>query len=156
MSSPERIVVGAFEEWASEAEPRVRRSLTALFGPSVGAEAAAEAMSFAWEHWDRVAGKANPIGYVFGVGRNRGRRMVSRRRVFFPEVPEERLPLVEPGLPGAMAALSERQRLAVGLVHGYGWTLTEVADLLGVKKTTVQNHVDRGLSRLRSSLGVTG
>jgi DNA-directed RNA polymerase specialized sigma24 family protein len=58
----------------------------------------------------------------------------------------------EPGLPGALAALSRRQRLAVVLVHGDGYTLREVAELIGIKPTTVQNHLSRGLSRLVARL----
>jgi len=34
---------------------------------------AADALSHAWEHWDRIRIKPNPIGYVFGVGRNKAR-----------------------------------------------------------------------------------
>jgi DNA-directed RNA polymerase specialized sigma24 family protein len=51
--------------------------------------------------------------------------------------------LLEPGLPGALAALSRRQRLVVVLVHGFGYTLHEVAELTGMRRTTVQNHSDR-------------
>ena len=57
---------------------------------------------------------------------------------------------VEPALPAALAELTERQRLAVGLVHGYGWTLREVAELCGLRVTTVQNHLERGLAHLRA------
>jgi RNA polymerase sigma factor (sigma-70 family) len=63
-------------------------------------------------------------------------------------------PLVEPGLPVALAGLSDRQRTAVVLVHGAGWTLTETARLLGISAGAVSRHVDRALSRLRDSLEV--
>ena len=53
-----------------------------------------------------------------------------------------------------MAALSERQRIAVILVHGYGWTAQEVAEMTGIKTTTVQSHVERGLASLREQLKV--
>ena len=43
---------------------------------------------------------------------------------------------------------------AVVLVHGYGYTLREVAALTGIRPTTVQNHLSRGLARLRLTLGV--
>ncbi len=52
-------------------------------------------------------------------------------------------PRFEPGLPGALAALSQRQRLAVVLVPGFGYTLRELAELTGIKVTTVQNHLER-------------
>jgi hypothetical protein len=47
------------------------------------------------------------------------------------------------------------EALAVVLVHGYGYTLREVSELAGIRTTTVQNHLERGLARLRASLGVT-
>jgi DNA-directed RNA polymerase specialized sigma24 family protein len=40
-------------------------------------------------------------------------------------------------------------------VHGFGYTLREVAELTGLRRTTVQNHSDRGLAQLRKRLGVT-
>jgi DNA-directed RNA polymerase specialized sigma24 family protein len=43
----------------------------------------------------------------------------------------------------------------VVLVHGFGWTLREVAELRGVKVTSVQTHLERGLRRLRAALEVT-
>ncbi len=62
----------------------------------------------------------------------------------------------EPALPKALSALSRRQRMAVVLVHGYGYTLREVAELTGLKRTSVQNHAERGLARLRAALGIDG
>ena len=54
-----------------------------------------------------------------------------------------------------LAQLSDRQRVAVVLVHGFGWTLREVAELTNTKVTTVQNHLERGLAQLRRGLEVT-
>ncbi|HMJ76826.1 MAG TPA: sigma factor-like helix-turn-helix DNA-binding protein, partial [Iamia sp.] len=67
----------------------------------------------------------------------------------------DRFPDVEPGLAGALAALPERQRVAVYLQVGCRWSTPEVADLLGVSVSTVRNHTERGLTRLRRELGVT-
>ncbi len=146
-------VVGSFTDWAAVAEPRLRQSLTALFGVEEGLEATAEALAFAWERWSDVSVMENPVGYVYGAARNMGRRRLSRRPVFLP-VPDQRAQWVEPGLPSALAGLSEQQRLVVALLHGYQWTMSEVAELLGVSKSTVQNHDDRGLQALRRKLGV--
>ena len=151
---PDDIVVDSFTEWAREAESRLRHALTASFGPQVGKDASADALAHAWEHWDRIRMKDNPLGYVFGVGRNKARRMTSMRRSSFLQVPSRLLPHVEPGLPAAIAGLPEKQRIAVSLVYGYEWSMSEVAELLGVAKTTVQNHAERGLAKLRKSLGV--
>lgn len=43
----------------------------------------------------------------------------------------------------------------VTLLYGYDWTMAEVADMLAIEKTTVQNHSERGLALLRKTLGVT-
>jgi RNA polymerase sigma factor (sigma-70 family) len=60
--------------------------------------------------------------------------------------------MFEPGLAPALRALTARQRSAVVLVHGFGWSMREVAELTGTKVTTVQNHLERGLAKLRRTL----
>ena len=144
----------AFIEFARSAEPRLRHALCAAFGPDAGRDAAAESLAFAWEHWDRVAAKPNPVGYLGGVGRTKARRSLRRRPIGFPEPVRIGVPWVEPALPAALAGLTERQRTAVLLVHGLQWTLSEVADVMGIAKTSAQNHLERGMRRLRSDLGV--
>jgi RNA polymerase sigma factor (sigma-70 family) len=59
----------------------------------------------------------------------------------------------EPRLPAGLACLPERQRVSVILVYAAGWSLSEVADLLGISKSSVQRHVDRGLAKLRRAIG---
>ena len=67
---------------------------------------------------------------------------------------QDEAPWFEPTLGPSLAALSERQRIAVVLVHGYGWTAREVAEMTGLKTSTVQSHVERGLAHLREQLKV--
>ena len=141
----------AFERFVAEAGPRLGRALTALYGFEDGRDATAEALAYAWENWHRLQHISNLPGYLFRVGQTRGRPR--HQRVLF-DIGADVEHRFEPGLPKALAALSRRQRLAVVLVHGYGYTLREVAELTGVRPTTVQNHLSRGLSRLRSLLGV--
>lgn len=143
--------VESFDVWYRQVEPRVRLALIAAYGSDRGREAAAEALAWAWEHQDRVAGMVNPVAYLYRVGQSRTR--LRRVRVAHGR-PEWREPWVEPALGRALAGLSERQRVVVVLVHGYGWTFQEVADLVGVKATTVQTHLERGLARVRSALEV--
>lgn len=143
-----------FVEFAAHAKPRLRLALGAAFGFEVGEDATAEALAFAREHWDRVRTAVNPIGYVFAAGRNRARTTVRRRPPELPAVEPAEMPWIEPGLPGALARLSERQREVVMLVHCFEWTLTEVADVLGMSKGSVQVHERRGMARLRRDMGV--
>jgi len=78
---------------------------------------------------------------------------VEPRPVVLPAVPASDLPEIDPRLPRALAGLSSQQRAAVLLVHAHGWTLAETADALGCGVSTVRNHLDRGMRRLRASLG---
>ena len=147
------MTVEGFEAFYRDAEPRLRRALVAALGPEPGREAVAEALAYACEHWERVRGMDKPVGYLYRVGQSRSR---SRREpVVFPVPAEVGMPWVEPGLAGALAALSEHQRVAVVLAHGFGWTHREVGDVLGVAASTVQNHVERGLANLRAALEVS-
>jgi DNA-directed RNA polymerase specialized sigma24 family protein len=146
-----------FVAFAQQLEPGLRVALMARFGPQRGREAAEDALLWAWEHWERIAGIANPAGYLYRVAQRRAggwpwSRPVDRRLADGAEPSE---PWVEPGLPAALGRLSAGQRQAVVLVEGYGWTYAEVAELLGVSRSTVQTHVMRGLERLRQQLGVS-
>jgi RNA polymerase sigma factor (sigma-70 family) len=143
-----------FARFFADTEPSLRRALVARYGSDRGREATAEALAYAWEHWPRVQAMERPIGYLYRVGQSRTRRWRLRRPDGFPPPDAVEMPWVEPGLPRALNALSERQRVAVVLVCGFGWQLREVADLLGVRTTTVQNHVERGLAKLRLDLEV--
>ena len=140
-----------FECFVTEVEPRLRRAFVAAYGPERGSEATAEALAWAWTHWPRVRGMANAPGFLYRVGQSRTR---PRRVSYLVAPPAATMPWVEPALPAALSELSESQRTAVVLVHGFGWTLREVAELTGVKPTTVQNHLERGLAKLRNAMEV--
>jgi DNA-directed RNA polymerase specialized sigma24 family protein len=44
--------------------------------------------------------------------------------------------------------------VCVVLVLAYEWTQQEVAGLLDIAPTSVQNHLERGLAHLRRAIGV--
>lgn len=146
--------VDPFTEFMREAEPRIRRALTAAFGSEVGREAAAEAVSYGWEHWDRVGVMENPAGYLFRAGQRKARRMRQRREPVdqMSSGPDD--PWIEPGLAPAMQRLSERQRTVVSLLHAFDWTMSEVAEFLGLSKASVQTYEARAMKKLKSALGV--
>jgi RNA polymerase sigma-70 factor (ECF subfamily) len=145
-----------FSIWMDEVQDRLRFALIAGHGAEAGTEAAADALAYAWEHWDNIEAMENPAGYVYRVGdrmarHDRTRRF--RRPLVFPEL-NSHLPHVEPGLPLALASLSKHQRVAIALVYGLGYSYQEVAGMLDVSKGTVQTHVQRGMAKLRHELGV--
>ncbi len=148
------IDIDAFRGFVMESEPRLRQALSASLGSQLGRQATADALSYAWENWVRIEGMVNPLGYVYVVGRDRGRKSLRRNRPVFYSVDSADLPWVEPSLPTALEGLPDRQREVVVLLHCYQWTMSEVADLLEISKTTVQNHAERGLASLRLTMGV--
>jgi DNA-directed RNA polymerase specialized sigma24 family protein len=143
-----------FTVFVKETEPRLSYALAAAYGVEVGNESTADALAYAWENWDEVQEMRNPVGYLYRVGQTSARRH-RRRNPLFPSVVAEELPMVEPGLPAALAALSQTQRTVVVLLHGFEWSEREVADLLGVHRSTVRRHRERGMSKLRASMEVT-
>jgi RNA polymerase sigma factor (sigma-70 family) len=141
----------AFETLVSEVEPRLRAALIACYGTEQGRDATAEALAFAWEHWDRLAGIEHPAAYLFRVAQSKSRQRRQPQLSIAPEVVEHNF---EPKLPSALRALSDQQRVAVVLVHGLDYSVAEVAELLSIHPPRVRTHLERGLRRLRRSLGV--
>ncbi len=161
------VEAAGFDVFVAEVEPRVRRALVPVAGPEAARDATADALVHAWRRWNRVRAMGNPAGYVYTVARSRirvpdqhlplddDRDGDDRRRRRRPPEPTVEIPDVEPHLAAVLAALPERQRVAVYLLHGCGWSTPEVADLLDVSVSTVRNHAARALDRLRRELGAT-
>ena len=146
----------AFELFLASTELRLRVALTAAYGPVDGRIATFEALSWAWEHWPKVREMANPVGYLFRVGRTAARRVRSRPFPVEPRPPDDvERAFLDPELLTALSGLSEQQRLIVLLVHAFGWTIRETAEALSLRPSTVQTHAERGVARLRSHLGGT-
>jgi DNA-directed RNA polymerase specialized sigma24 family protein len=145
-----------FERFVAEVEPRLRRALVAGFGSVVGRQAAAEALAWAWQNWDRMREIGSPVGYLYRVGRTLAMRGQARDVPVAELSPGVASPdeWFEPNLAPAMGRLSEAQRCAVVLVVGFGYTLREAAEVLGVTASTVHRDCERALTRLRSELEV--
>ena len=144
-----------FTEFMVEAEPRLRRTLVSLYGPEVGREATADALAYGWEHWSKVKEMDNSAGYLFRVGQSNAKKH-RRREVPFPKEPRssDGEHWAEPGLDHALTDLSDHQRTSVLLIHGFDWTYEEVSQLMGVTRSTVQRHTERGMAKLRKALEV--
>jgi DNA-directed RNA polymerase specialized sigma24 family protein len=154
----EALRVEDIDDYAVSIAPAVeaaRRALVARFGVEVGPDIAAEVEAWAWEHQDEVLGVQNPAGYLFRVGQSRARRYLRWRRSapWSPLPDSQAFPDVD--LERAVARLPHAQRSAVLLVHSFGYSYRETADLLGVTESAIRNHVHRGMQRLRELLEVS-
>lgn len=148
-------VAADFERFLAEVEPRLRRALVATYGPVDGREATGDALSWAWEHRERMAEIRHPVAYLYRVGQSAVRRFgprplpvdaLAKAAGEFPELSPELWP--------ALGRLSAQQRTIVLLVHAYAWTQAEVAALLEINPSTVREHLNRALARLRQELVV--
>jgi RNA polymerase sigma-70 factor (ECF subfamily) len=142
-----------FAAFFAEVEPRLIKVLGARLGPGPGREATQDALSWAWEHRDRLSQLTNPAGYLYRMASRRGRKRL-QPEVLLPELVIADLPNFEPRLPWALSRLSERQRVAVLLVHGWHWTHAEAAEVLDMSESSLRTHLARGLTKLRSLLEV--
>jgi RNA polymerase sigma-70 factor (ECF subfamily) len=144
----------AFTRFVKGVEPRLSYAFAAAYGPEVGAEVTAEALAWAWEHWDRVERMENPAGYLYRVGQSKA-RWYHRPRVLFPAVLRSEAECLAAELPDVLEQLTKQQRVTVLLIHCLDYSEREVADLMGLSRWSVRTHANRGLARLRSALGVT-
>ena len=96
-----------FETFVQGLRPRLLRAFAGCRGRDGAPDAAAEALAYAWEHWDEVRSRDNPVGWLYRVAQSRTRR----RKVPVLPAPEELgLPDVEPMLIHALRDLPEQQR----------------------------------------------
>ena len=144
-----------FADFVGDVEPRLLQALVATYGPRVGREATVDALSWAWEHWDRLGPIADKVGYLYRVGQSATRRYSSRPIPLRRSVSEDvRLVDIDPGLIPALTHLSEQQRTVVVLIHAFGWSQTDVARLLDITVSTAREHLSRALGHLRDELVV--
>lgn len=144
-----------FEAFVARSEPLLRRALVASYGPMIGRDATVDALSWAWEHWTRLAPMDNPVGYLYRVGQTSAQKYFTATRPdALPAARPDGEPDVQPELADALQRLSVQQRATVVLAHGYALSQREVAAVLGISVSTVREHLDRGLARLRNELEV--
>lgn len=154
--SDESSAEAAFTAFVLSHGRRLKQALIAAMGGETGQEATAEALAWAWEHWDELAEVTNVAGYVYRVGRTRGLPPVNPTvRLFADPAGVADPPWVEPRLEEALVALSEKQRTVVMLIHAFSWSYRETAELLEVSVGSVQRHMERAMRKLRRDLRVS-
>lgn len=143
-----------FVDFIADVEPQLRRALVATFGGPDGRAATVNALSWAWEHWDRISVVDNPVAYLYRVGqtsmRHRHPPTIGMEQAIGDVLDES----FDSDLVDALRQLPEQQRLAVVFVKVLGWSQADLADVLDVAPSTVHAHLTRGLARLRIHLEV--
>lgn len=122
----------------------------------VAAEAIDEAMTRAYQRWDRISAYDNPEGWVYRVAVNWSRSALRKRRneVLQDTVPEEGVvdTSSDLALREALRNLPVKFRSVVVARFLLDWTAEETAAALGVPVGTVKSRLKRGLARLAVDL----
>ena len=144
----------SFDALIDEIRSRLLPALVSKWGIEVGNDLCSEVEEYAWEHRRKVIAMENPLGYLYRVAQSKSRNHVRwmTRNSFptrFPDIVHQDMQLHD--TLQMLAGLNPDQRVCVMLVHAFGWTYAEVADLLGVTRAVVNHHVHRGIARLRSA-----
>ena len=134
-----------FESFFEDEKDRVLRALYVITGSRGEAEELAqESFTRVFERWDRVAPMDDPVGYLHRTAMNLFRNQVRRARVAVRRTiglaPEEDVfELVEDRqlIAGMLAWLTPRQRAALVLTEGLGYSGEEAGRILGIKASTV-------------------
>ena len=152
-TSPRRHADG-FDALIEEIRVKLLPVLVARWGIEVGSDLCSDVEEYAWNNQRKVIAMENPLGYLYRVAQSKSRSHVRwrSRATFpsrFPDIVHEDMQLHE--TLQMLAGLKPDQRVCVLLVHAFGWTYAEVAELLGVTRSVVNHHVHRGLTHLRQS-----
>jgi RNA polymerase sigma factor (sigma-70 family) len=141
-----------FEHLYREQGARLYHALLAYTGDKeISVEAVAEA--FVRGIASRVDIR-DPVPWIWRVAFRIAGEELRRRKRFGPLEDSEHPPPEPPELFAALNRLSARQRAAVVLHYYAGYSLDEIALILGTKKGTIGVHLHRGRARLKQILEV--
>jgi RNA polymerase sigma-70 factor (ECF subfamily) len=148
-----------FEVWYLLHHTRLVNSLFLVCGNSdVAREATDEAFALAASRWHRVRDMDSPIGWTYKVALNRLRRYTKRRRrervLWQRQSASERTgpPREHPELWDAVDALPPKQRTTIVLRYVADRREAEIADILGVSRSTVASNLTRARAALAEIL----
>jgi len=147
------IAIDHIEQVYREQGDRLYHALLAYSGSSdVAREAVAEALARALASAEAIR---DVVPWVWRVAFRLAAHDLRQRRRFAPATEMAAWEMPEPhDLFASLAQLSERQRACIVLHYHAGYTLDEIAAILGTRKATVGVHLHRGRNRLHQLLEV--
>lgn len=146
-----------FEDFYVSTASRVRGTLSVILGNAeLAGEATDEAMTRAFERWNRLSRMANPAGWVYRVGLNWAKRQMRRRSYDFPPgarlIATEDMPTPDPQLWDALDRLTTDHKTVLVLRYAEDWSVKQIADALNVATGTVKSRLHRAMNELREEL----
>jgi RNA polymerase sigma factor (sigma-70 family) len=150
-----------FEDFFELEHERLLRALYLVTGNRPEAEdIMQEAFVKVLERWDTVRFMDDPTGYLYRTAMNTFRKRLRRAKVAADRVPAAPATIdpiagvdAHEAVMRALAGLSPRQRAAVVLTDLLGYRSEEAAKVLGIRASTVREHVAVGRAALRTTMG---
>ena len=148
-----------FAEWYSANHGRLVAGLLVISGRvDLTQDAVDEACVRAYARWDRVSVMQSPTGWVYQVALNVLRRQARRAALEQRLLRRDPAPLLVVGPASAawelVATLPPRQRTAVVLRYVSDLTQAEIANAMGVTRSTVSSTLTNALTRLGELMAV--
>ena len=149
----------AFVAFYGQTNHRIQAAVAATLGDGqLAREAVDEAFVRAAERWSEVHAMARPGGWVYRVAVNWATSWRRKWPVRRPIVAMEQLDrgqvdvLPDLDLVEQLRRLPVKQRQVLMLRHGFGLSVSETAELLGVAQGTVKSASHRASQQIRASL----
>jgi RNA polymerase sigma-70 factor (ECF subfamily) len=151
--------VVSFEELFRAEQRRLHQALFVITGSRQEAEdIGQEAFLRLWERWDRIRGLDDPVGYLhrtaINVYRDHSRRLLltMKRAVGMASQPNGYAAVEARSMAASvLGQLPTRQRAALVLTEGLGYSAEEAGQLLGIKGSTVRALHFQARSALRGT-----
>lgn len=152
-SSHEVEAVLSFDTWYAHEHPRLTATLLLATGDlDLASEGVDEAFARALERWDRVSMMESPTGWAYKVALNHIRRTTRRRalerRLLLKKASVGHVPAPAGEVWSLVAGLPQRQREVVVLRHIGDLREAEIADALGISRSTVSSTLRDAHRRL--------
>lgn len=147
----------SFDSWYAREHPRLIATLLLSTGDvELAADGVDEAFTRALEKWDRVGMMESPTGWAFRVALNHARRTARRRmvehRLFIKRAKDAPVPAPAGEVWQVVSGLPPRQREVVVLRHIGDLREAEIAEVLGISRSTVSSTLSDAHERLGSLL----
>jgi RNA polymerase sigma-70 factor (ECF subfamily) len=142
----------SFDVLYREQADRLWRAVFAYTGDrEVTSDAVAEAFAQSLRRGDALR---SPKAWVWRAAFQIARGELKRRAAVSPPTEERSYEVAEPAweLIGALRSLPERQRVVLVLRYYAGYSVREIAEIVGSTAATVRVHLSRGRRRLRDLL----
>jgi DNA-directed RNA polymerase specialized sigma24 family protein len=144
---------GSFDRWYAREHPRLITTLLLATGEvELAVEGVDEACARALERWDRVGSMESPTGWAFRVALNHARRSARRRaleqRLWFRRPKDTPVPAPAGEIWQLVSVLPPRQREVVVLRHIGDLREAEIAQVLGISRSTVSSTLADAHRRL--------